>query len=102
MYSIRKDNKAIAAPGNYKKLKPMERIEESYPVYAGSGIPIKEIPLYDEYNIWIGGDGICGHCNSKNTLCIYFSYSASNVDKSASFEVECRDCGKFTLYSESL
>ena len=102
MSRIEKNKNPINAPANYKRLKPVMIIRKGYyPTFAGSGVPIKEHPLFNDYGEWIGGDGRCDFCESLNTLCIYFHYSASNVDKSGCYEVECKDCGRFTAYYES-
>lgn len=63
-------------------------------------VPLKEHPLYKQASVqYVDGGDVCGACKSTDTLCTYFYNWEDLVGKDIEVELECRACGKFTLYN---
>lgn len=42
----------------------------------------------------------CGNCKSMNVICIYNQSAGSIIGWYSDIEFFCKDCGKYTLYSD--
>ena len=84
------------APEDYRLLPPfILNREDKYG--EGSGVPLKEVPCYTE--AWQEKyTDECGACKSTHTQCIYADYFADMAGKDDNYELECLDCGKYTVY----
>ena len=89
--------KVYLAPKDFRKRKPVEVLSSQFESqFAGSGILLKDHPLYT-YPILIKKEHeLCGKCESAAVVCIYFSYYGDLVGKEVSVELYCSDCGWFT------
>ena len=91
--------KPALAPKDYKKLKPCVIIMDGASrACRGSGVPLDKIPIFRDP--WQENySNKCGNCKSDKTLCIFADCYSDMVGKSDNYELECKDCKMFTVYS---
>ncbi len=106
-----KDSPTFAEP-DYRKLPPFFQVKGSpdepwWCRFAGSGFIIKKLPVYNRGRIIEGTGDVfyehdpatrCGNCGSENTLCIYLDNCMDQSGSDCDVEIECYNCGKYTVY----
>ena len=86
------------APYNYKELSPVVLIEKkSFKEFVGSGIYVKKHPEYRLFKLYGCVENKCKYCKSTDLLCIFFMHYGSSAGKGIQYQLECRECGKYTV-----
>ena len=90
------------APAHYTSMEPCVDISGqgggvAFPEYTGSGVPVEDHP-FQPWQVFRNTSSRCGACGSENTLCIYLYYTGGvGTGKDMTLELECKDCGKYTV-----
>lgn len=99
----------VLAPPDFRYLPSVVRLRGSddsadptWGRWHGSGFRIRDLPSFYYGRIYYGGDhetaGTCGACGSMDTRVIFLDNCQDQSGADIDLEIQCRACGKFTLY----